>query len=198
MKDTLEFWYKYLPVSTDTANVGVNFIKNGLGINCCTGISLYGTVSSWTYVKIPFSYGTSPDTAIVSITASSHNHDSVSQQYLPYVGTILRIDGLTFASEKAILGINNPKPTDGIKVYPNPASTQVNVDLSDVSGSLQTLAIYDMSGRMVSSKNYNGLAHNNIETMDISSLSSGMYLVEVTYRQRQIIPKRFASSNKVP
>ncbi len=187
--DTLEFWYKYFPVSTDTANVGVNFIQNGNNINCCTGISLYGTVSSWTYVKIPFSYGTSPDTAIVSIACSQHNHDSTSQQYLPYVGTILRIDGLTFASQKASLGINNVKPVDGIRVYPNPASTQVNIDLSDVSGSLQTLAIYDLSGRMISSKNYNGIAHNTIETMDISSLASGMYLVEVTTDSGKLIQK---------
>lgn len=187
--DTLEFWYKYFPVSTDTANINVNFIKSGLGINCCTGYNMFGTVSSWTYVTIPFSYGTSPDTAIVSIQCSSHNHDTTQSQYLPYVGTILRIDGLTFASQKAVLGINNPKPADGLKVYPNPASTQVNVDLSDVSGSLQTLAMYDMSGRMISSKSYNGVAHNTIETMDISTLSIGMYLIEVTTDSGKLFQK---------
>ncbi|HXB12667.1 MAG TPA: T9SS type A sorting domain-containing protein, partial [Bacteroidia bacterium] len=47
----------------------------------------------------------------------------------------------------------------------------------------------DLSGRMISSKSYNSIAHNNIETMDISSLASGMYLVEVTTDGGKLIQK---------
>ncbi|MGP8216645.1 MAG: T9SS type A sorting domain-containing protein [Bacteroidia bacterium] len=175
--DTLEFWYKYLPEPNDTAYVWLNFKKNGVNIYG-TGIGIYQTEASWTYNSIPFNIGQKPDSVIIEIASSSHSNDTSNTQYGPYVGSTLIIDNLEFASQP--LGVNQLPVQAGIKVYPDPAKNQINVDLTNVSGSLQKIALYDMSGRMLSSVAYKDGVRNNIETIDISGFSAGMYMIEVT------------------
>ncbi len=176
--DTLQFWYKYTPVSADTAAIYLNFVKNGQNIYG-TNFIVFNNVTSWTYATVPFNLAQMPDTVMIDIISSAHNHDTTNAQYTPYLGSTFKIDNLTFTSQKASLGLNELLAKDGIRVYPNPAKNQINVDLSNISGSLQTITIYDMSGRVLNSQNYSGVVRNSIESIDISSLSSGIYLIEV-------------------
>jgi hypothetical protein len=175
--DTLGFWYQYLPKPNDTADIFLNFIKNGNTIN---GAGAYVLAQpSWTFGYIPFNVGQVPDTVVVSIVSSNHNNLTSNAQYSPYVGSILRIDNMAFYSQPlAVVTLNVTKGS--ISVYPNPANTKVSVNLAGVSGSLQKLAVYDMSGRMLYSKDYPGVVKNTIEIIDISSYSSGVYLIEAT------------------
>ncbi len=176
--DTLEFWYKYTPVSTDTGAIYVNFVKNGQNIYG-TNFTVITSVSSWTYATIPFNVGQTPDTVIIDITSSAHNHDTVNAQYVPYIGSTFKIDNLTFASQRGTLGINDLQATGGIKVYPNPAKNQISVDLSNISGSIEKISIYDMSGRVLYSQNYSNKLKNSTENIDVTNLSGGIYLIEV-------------------
>jgi len=180
-KDTLRFSYKYAPVAHDTANIYVDFIHNGQSVSVGGGINLWKTNASYKDTAIAFDFGSqSVDTVIINISSSSHNNDTTGSQYASYVGSVLKVDNITFTSQKASLGIDNITATQGIKVYPNPANNQVSVDLTNVFGSLQKLALYDMSGRMISSQSYSGRLRNAVETIDIGNLSSGIYLIEAT------------------
>jgi hypothetical protein len=181
-KDTLYFDYKYAPMLHDTASISLTFIKNGLPVSYA-GNNYSATVSSYTTASIPFNLtGVSPvpDTVIVNINSSQHNHDTTNAQYAPYVGTVLKIDNMYLGSQRVSLGINSVSVAQGIKVYPNPAQTQINVDVTNISGSLQSISLYDMSGRMLSMNNYSGAVRNGVQTIDISGFSAGIYLIEAT------------------
>lgn len=182
-KDTLYFYYKYVPQPNDTATVYLNFIKNGDGV-FGSNIFMYGTTSTYTQAYIAFDLnGLSPmpDSVTVTVLSSSHAHDTTSSQYVPYIGTVLKVDNMYFGSQKSVdLGVNTLSATEGIRVYPNPAKNQINIDLSNLLGSLESIAMYDMSGRMLSTQNYAGGVRNTMETIDISGFSAGVYLIEAT------------------
>jgi len=68
--------------------------------------------------------------------------------------------------------------TDKIKVYPNPATDQLNVSINSNVAEQTEVIIYDQSGRKMQSleKAYDG---STPITMNVSSLSNGFYLLAV-------------------
>lgn len=69
---------------------------------------------------------------------------------------------------------------DNINIYPNPATSQITIDLTNISGTIESIAIYDMSGRILTTQNYAEGVRNAVETIDVSNFATGMYLVETT------------------
>lgn len=61
---------------------------------------------------------------------------------------------------------------NGISVYPNPARNIVNIAFSD-DIDCQSVEIYTIDGRLLQSKS------SNFETVDISDLNSGVYILKV-------------------
>ena len=59
----------------------------------------------------------------------------------------------------------------GIEVYPNPAQNAVSIAFPDGAG-CQSVEIYALDGRLVQSQN------SNCETVDISNLESGVYILK--------------------
>ncbi len=100
-----------------------------------------------------------------------------TQAYAPVgtsyaVGGAWRIDNLTISGEEiddtASIVENN---IEGLKVYPNPASDLVNI-VSNEMGT-KTIAIYDMLGKKV-------LETSTEETVNVSTLTSGVYIMNIT------------------
>ena len=76
----------------------------------------------------------------------------------------------------------------GFNIYPNPASTQFDVDLSSISGLCQ-LRLLDSRGRALTSQKLEG---GQRHTLSVLGLSAGVYVVEIqngenNYRQRLIL-----------
>ena len=61
-----------------------------------------------------------------------------------------------------------------ISVYPNPASNYIYIQTTQRNSN--NIFIFDMSGRMITSK----VMKNNTEVFDISTLSKGLYILQVT------------------
>ena len=61
-------------------------------------------------------------------------------------------------------------------VYPNPATSQVKVNISGVTG-MVNCSIIDMSGRVVYNKDFNAEQNHMI---DLNSFARGAYFVRVT------------------
>ena len=64
-------------------------------------------------------------------------------------------------------------------VFPNPASTAVNVRFQAVESTVYSISIIDFSGRTVFSRNLNdvsGIVQSNIE---LGEIPNGIYLVAV-------------------
>ncbi|KAA5535300.1 T9SS type A sorting domain-containing protein [Paenimyroides baculatum] len=73
------------------------------------------------------------------------------------------------------------KMTDDIKVYPNPFSEFVNLDLSNYNKDTNfTLVVYDIHGKKVKDYRFNG---GNTEQLRLNELSSGIYVLKVSSNQ---------------
>jgi hypothetical protein len=66
--------------------------------------------------------------------------------------------------------------TGGIKVYPNPASDIISVEL-DSQTTIEWINIYDYSGRIVQSEFVSGMLNSQKFSLPIKDLSSGMYFM---------------------
>jgi uncharacterized repeat protein (TIGR01451 family) len=74
------------------------------------------------------------------------------------------------------LGVGEFENTDFI-FYPNPVSDIVTIQVKN-EGTIANIAVYDVSGKMImAQKPTNALS---IQTLNLSSVSKGMYLLEVT------------------
>lgn len=66
-----------------------------------------------------------------------------------------------------------------ITIFPNPASTLVNISVKNISGgSIQSLKLYNSVGACVYSKFCNGTSQN--ETINVSQFAAGIYILELT------------------
>ncbi|MFZ5553006.1 MAG: 3-coathanger stack domain-containing protein [Bacteroidota bacterium] len=69
------------------------------------------------------------------------------------------------------------KTEEGFTLFPNPTSGELNINIdSEISGMQYSIKAYDLSGKMVFSKN-NLLKGKN--TFDFSTLENGIYFIEV-------------------
>lgn len=68
-----------------------------------------------------------------------------------------------------------------IKIYPNPASIEVFIEISSANAKGKATAeLFDITGRMIDSEIIN-LEENTPKKLPVSSLKSGIYLIKVTF-----------------
>lgn len=65
------------------------------------------------------------------------------------------------------------------KCFPNPASYMITIPYSSSDDQEMELSVTDLSGRKLMKKQIHAKRGNNIETLDISALNGGMYLVKI-------------------
>jgi len=68
-------------------------------------------------------------------------------------------------------GINENKPAEALTIYPNPATHQLHLTLPGNTDAFQ-VSVFDLNG-----KNYFTAKISNGETIDVSNLSAGVYVV---------------------
>ena len=71
---------------------------------------------------------------------------------------------------------------DSFVVYPNPASGTVNLLFTESTTDTVNVTVTDLSGKTVVSKN---VSTNGDAMLDVSSLSSGMYFINVKAGEKQ-------------
>lgn len=81
---------------------------------------------------------------------------------------VLRIDDISITEGVGVEDLKN-----SLNVYPNPASSIINVN---AGGNIESIRIVNMAGQCVYSAN----AGSNNATVNVSNLSNGMYFMEVT------------------
>ena len=89
---------------------------------------------------------------------------------------------------KVCVGIDEVGNPIYMTVYPNPTTNMVNVQIDGFADDVR-YDILDIDGKLVQSSNRNGVSASSIEVIDISSFSSGIYILSVkvndkTYVQR--------------
>lgn len=83
----------------------------------------------------------------------------------------------TFTTE-FVETLGNPEfETDNFIVHPNPANDQLNIVLSQNLRSISSIKIIDALGKTILTQKGN---YSNTQTVDVNSIQSGIYFVEVT------------------
>lgn len=96
----------------------------------------------------------------------------------------LKIQDVNTAVEDFVLEEN-------FSLIPNPAFDRVTValDLEDISDATQ-ITLMDIYGRTIMNRKVSGKSKNIREVLDISTLSSGIYLVNVSFNNRDVISRK--------
>lgn len=85
------------------------------------------------------------------------------------------------------LGVEDYQMLEGVNLYPNPAQDFVNIQLENNRGGNMDVTVFDMNGRSVMMQSFKNA--NTQETLDISSLNSGIYFVKIN-AQNQTTTKK--------
>ena len=174
---SLNGWYKYNPVSNDTATFSISLTKAGSPIGA-GAISVRDT-ADWTYFSVPVTYssGNTPD-SVQLLFFSGTNQSS-------HLGSTMWIDDLSYGYTNGIVNV----AADIMKIYPNPANNQVTID----NGSTHALSlnIYSCLGQLVKEVKLS----EGVNTIDVSLFSQGLYLISAAgddgsiYRNSLVIQK---------
>ncbi|WP_298393879.1 choice-of-anchor L domain-containing protein [Flavobacterium sp.] len=93
----------------------------------------------------------------------------------------------TFTTEFTAALANANFGLENFVLYPNPTNSFVQVNLQNTSEILENIIIYDVLGKTVSKLSTN---NSNEMKVDVSSLSKGIYLVEITTQSDLKITKK--------
>jgi hypothetical protein len=83
------------------------------------------------------------------------------------------------------LGITEPTTSFMVSVYPNPAYTQLHLNISTDQGVTALVNIRDMLGRIITTKDFEK-AKDIIYSFDVSTWASGVYSVEIKTDQNSV------------
>jgi hypothetical protein len=96
---------------------------------------------------------------------------------------IIKVFGITtinaaLANPCAFLATETNQIADVFKVYPNPTSGLVNITLPMVTNQVD-VAVYDLFGKIIYAANLSKQDKVQSMTMDLSHLSSGIYILHI-------------------
>jgi len=187
---SLTGWYKYLPQGGDTMTINIE-IKNGTSLVSHPYFSTTATVSSWTSFNIPFPTYTTADS--VSIYLSTYalvdTTGGASNAVGPSGNSVLYIDNLNF--DNLITSVQEQiSENTAFRLYPNPASNIVTLNIENATKTDLTMYIYNVIGTLVKSETLK----QNQRQINIGDLSNGVYMValkskDFTENQRLIIQR---------
>ena len=111
---------------------------------------------------------TSPESWFPGIANKSDLlNDSINTMYVDWIHTYNLVDKTTNVGEVSV--------ENGIKLYPNPVTDILNIELSDLVNDTAILKIYSSSGSVVQIKKLKN-RHSNVS---LKSLSAGNYIAKV-------------------
>jgi hypothetical protein len=89
-------------------------------------------------------------------------------------------NGYIDGSNAGLFNVSNSTLDNMVKVYPNPANSSTNISLNLKNSSEVEVAVFDLSGKVLSSRNYGLLNGNTLLPLSINNMSSGVYIIETS------------------
>jgi len=86
--------------------------------------------------------------------------------------SVVDFDGCESAVQFTIIGLSE-EDMERIKIYPNPASTEIYIDLTGINNQIESLRIVSIHGQVL--KHY----RKNDRKIDISALGEGVYILQI-------------------
>lgn len=185
---SLRGYYKYLPQNGDTMSIYIHFYKNGSEITMGYLKTKIAT-PNWTQFQVFVN-----DTLYNSVDSGRIGFSTCNEpkngQGGPRGNSVLYIDNLSFDNLISTSISDETYNKISFKLFPNPASEMVNLQIDNIYNETITLNIYNMIGQFVKVESLKENQHQ-ISTTD---LSNGMYIIEVrankgVEKQRLIIQR---------
>ncbi len=168
--------------STQTVNWNVNG-TNAAPINCAN-VNIYISVDNG--ATFTLSVANTPNDGSQAITLPTYTVTKPTCRVkVESIGNVFfDINKKFFAITASVTGINQYANFSdfNIKLYPNPFSGSVKIDINATSGldeNKTVINVYDVLGNIVKTENIK-LTENFSRTYDFSSLANGTYIVVVT------------------
>jgi len=154
----------------------------------------------WTKVSGPASYNIlnknnkftnvtdlTPGTYIIRLTVWDNKNASSYKEMQLVVTAINNQAAITSSSnEEVMVNQVDTKLTDGkISIYPNPATSVININATSAETGNVQLKIYDLSGRLIKKENFNKAFNQVQRTVNINDLKNGIYYVELIVNNKR-------------
>ncbi len=177
------------PVADAGLNDTISLPANTYTLNGSQSSDADGTIESYQWQQIG-----GPNT----VNSSSMNSAQVSISDLQagnyeFQLTVTDNEGATSTSTitLTVLPISNNTVRDQLIIYPNPAQNVINGKvISEVTGKVK-IHVYDMNGKLVYEAQIEKSDDSIIKTMNISSLASGMYTIQINIANRKTMVAKF-------
>jgi hypothetical protein len=169
-------WYKYTPVSGDSAGVAAILTRYNTGAGQQDTIAIARraieeNVQTYTEFEIAFDYlitGVEPDTLIIVFTSSGDGGNFNGE-----VGSTFIVDDISLEYTTGLL--ESLLPEIDVKAYPTPAADHVTFTFDTPRPEKLLCEVYTLDGRFIQSFSPNNKEH----LMDVSSLPRGKYILQV-------------------
>lgn len=181
---SVDFWYKYSPVATDSAEFLVLLWNSTTGDTIAFAYQKMGAAANYTSKSIALTYdpafaGEQPDSMGLTFSATKlFNANYSFCTTCGVAGSTLWVDDMTFVGWN---GVNEHPSTEGITLFPNPANEFVNISV-DALNEAYAVTAFDATGRVVSTTPM-ALSNNGLNRksgiINTSNLSSGIYSYSV-------------------
>lgn len=177
---SMSYACKYTPMSGDSAFalVAVTHWNGATRDTIAFGYDIFSTaittyqVRNITLVYDPTYTNTIPDSIVVMFSSSSLIN--------PQPGSVLFVDALAFSG---YVGINENTQLNGVSVYPNPASTFTQFEVT--ADNAEQVVVYDMTGREVARENFYG----KTARVHSAELANGSYTYSVVGEGNEVITR---------
>jgi len=181
-------------IKVESENTKTNMVNNDIKVrnSVISGITAgneftMSSVTTWTATDMAtwfnsssFKNSINADNATLLVTDP---FNMTAPKFNLAAGSALNVDSYWYAPT----GIFTPKSTsvNGLNIYPNPASTEVIVELPEFSG-VTSIEVRDLTGKLLLSKNAISMEK---EVVNVSELRKGMYIMvarqgNATYNQK--------------
>lgn len=115
-----------------------------------------------------------------SLKMPTHTYSAAGVYNVKYsVSNICDTSSITEEVVAINVGLTKVNSTNNILIYPNPADDIVNVNLLDLPNGSVNMSIIDLKGSIVFENNFNIISKNQLESINLNSLSSGVYILKV-------------------
>ena len=172
---TVECYYKYAPVSSDNASLGIQFKQGGVIVgNYGNGFANNtGSYTLWSQAIAPIT----PDTVLISVWAGNQ------------IGSQFKIDDINFIFP---VGIAEGLTVERMVAYPNPASDVLKIKFTIENENEVSIRLIDALGKELIARSLGSLSAGTYrESFNTSGFSSGVYFIEFTLGNEKLV-KRFA------
>src|SRR5690554_3541825 len=127
-----------------------------------------------------------PYTDIDSVLISPLNVGTYSVIARLYEGGLADADTITFRVEEYLSVVKEKSLEPEVVLFPNPTNEEITVDFGNFFTNPK-IEIYNLEGRLIEVIDTN--TNNSMVTIDVSTLSHGVYLLRVNDKERSITKK---------